>query len=113
MALSRLPASVVLFGRPWPQPDKLLIEKEHRALSQSDGEKGAKFESRASRPRPIESEYDGFSRLRVQSAEARMAEVCNGGRSRLCSVLLDFSEKSLNGACRRPSERGQFLGTFC
>ncbi|NRP57804.1 hypothetical protein XMA127_000982 [Marinobacterium sp. xm-a-127] len=64
-------------------------------------------------PRPIESEYDGFSRLRVQSAEARMAEVCNGGRSRLCSVLLDFSEKSLNGACRRPSERGQFLGTFC
>jgi hypothetical protein len=42
-----------------------------------------------------------------------MAEVCNGGRSRLCSVLLDFSEKALNGACLRPSERGQFLGTFC
>ena len=41
-----------------------------------------------------------------------MAEVCNGGRSRLCSVLLSFSEKSLNGACRRPSERGQFLGYF-
>ena len=26
----------------------------------------------------------------------------------VCSVLLDFSEKSLNGACRRPSERGVF-----
>jgi hypothetical protein len=36
LALSRLPASVVLFGRPWPQPDKLLTEKEHRARSQSD-----------------------------------------------------------------------------
>ena len=41
-----------------------------------------------------------------------MAEVCNGGRSRLCSVLLDFSGKALNGVCRRPSERGQFLLTF-
>jgi hypothetical protein len=34
---------VVLFGRPWPQPDKLLTEKEHRARSQSDGEIGCQI----------------------------------------------------------------------
>ena len=39
-AQGRHPASVVLFGHPWPQPDKLLTEKEHRARSQSDGETG-------------------------------------------------------------------------
>ena len=42
-AQGRLPASVVLFGRPWHQPDKLLTEKEHRARSQSDGEIGCQI----------------------------------------------------------------------
>ena len=42
-AQGRHPASVVLFGHPWPQPDKLLTEKEHRARSQSDGESGCQI----------------------------------------------------------------------
>ena len=111
--LSLLRAGAETLAHPGLDPFNVLTKKSTVLVLSRTGNQGAKFESRASRPRPIESEYDGFSRLRVQSAEARMAEVCNGGRSRLCSVLLDFSEKSLNGACRRPSERGQFLSTFC
>ncbi|NRP57776.1 ATP-dependent RNA helicase RhlE [Marinobacterium sp. xm-a-127] len=70
------------------------------ARSQSDGEQGARFKSRASSPRPTENEHNGFSRVPSHA-------LCYCARLNILSVLMSFKSLGLSAPLTRAiAEKG-------